>query len=286
MNHNLFQLVGFIGIRGAIETLSTNREFGHKFETTDIFWNKIEEIIKIFRPTYIATKEMQGVGHGLADFYISWLRIEKNLHRIIADGTMTNLATEYLKALEEHRAVLLETPYMLAAIYLDPRVKSKLNETQKECAILLLRKLFMRSKEINETPTESNNSPNNTLDELNAEFRNVNDESVDDPTGELMTAFTAYDAVKHVDLKSAVMDFWKNHKEEHDLIYPLACVIHSIPAGQCFEEQNFSSFGYIRNAKRTALGAKNVTNVLAVRLNKEIFYDLKTKHLNEIKNRK
>lgn len=203
-----------------------------------------------------------------------------------AHGTLTNLATEYLSALERHRAELLDTPYMLASIYLDPRVKSKLNTTQKECAILLLKKLFMRAKEIFETPPESNQTPNNTLDELNEEFSDPNNDSVDVLTGALMTAFTAYDAVKHVDLKCSVMDFWKNHKEEHDLIYPLACVIHSIPAGQCFEEQNFSSFGYIRNAKRTALKENNVTNILAVRLNKEIFYELKAKYLDEIRNKK
>lgn len=58
-------------LKGAITELSTDREFGYKFDTTDDFWEKGAEILKVLNPIYIATKEMQKLGYGLADFYIS-----------------------------------------------------------------------------------------------------------------------------------------------------------------------------------------------------------------------
>lgn len=63
-------------LRSVIQELSTDREFGYKFETTEDFWDKGIEMLKVLEPIHVATKEMQQVGYGLADFYISWLRIK------------------------------------------------------------------------------------------------------------------------------------------------------------------------------------------------------------------
>lgn len=64
-------------------------------------------------------------------------------------------------------------------------------------------------------------------------------------------------------------------------MYPLASVLHSVPAGQCVEERNFSSFSFIRNCRRTALKELNVKNVLLIRLNKELFYYYKDRKIDE-----
>lgn len=128
---------------------------------------------------------------------------------------------------------------------------------------------------------------NNTLDELNEEFNSAvmhdsfeEDFNTDD--NQIMMAFTDYDKVKHVDIKNDKMFFWKNHKDEHKLIYPLACIVHSIPASQALIESHFSSFSYVRSNKRCSLKAENVQNILTVRLNKELFYDQKKHDLATI----
>lgn len=190
---------------------------------------------------------MQRIGHGLTDFFINWLRTEKNLSRVGAEGSLTNLASELLKSMTERKRALFDTPSMVAAIYLDPRVKIKLNNTQKECAVLFIKKLYIRMHQLKETDAETTNVENNTLDELNEEFAAAEGDGDEVDTINLMVSLANYDLVRRVDVKCAVMDFWKNRKEEFPLIYPLACVIHSIPAGQCLEERNFSSFGFIRN---------------------------------------
>lgn len=274
-------------VKNAIIALANNKEFGKKFRTTDYFWNKVDEILKVLKPLYITTKEMQKVGYGLADFYVSWLRIEKKLDRICVEGTLLNLAPELKKALEEYQQQLLDTPTMVAAIFLDPRIKFKLTNIQKECATLYLKKLFVRMHGFKYSEIELNETGNNTLDELNEDFAIIHGETETNAldTSNLLISLADYETVKHFNLKHSTMDFWKHNKEQYPLIYPLACAIHAVPAGQAFEERNFSSFGYIRNAKRTMMKPKNLQNVLVVRLNKEIFYEHKEKRVNEIKNK-
>lgn len=233
---------------------------------------------------------MQRVGYGLADFFISWLRIERNLNRITSEHTLTNLASELNKALENRKAELFQTPNMLAAIYLDPRVKSKLDRTEKEIAILHLRKLYTRIHQVKTNQEVGvNELVNNTLDELNEEFADHESElypSEEVDTSTLMLSFTQYESVKHFNCKAAVMDFWAKNNNDFPLIYELACVVHAVPAGQCFEEQNFSSFSYIRSSRRTSLHAKNLRNILTVRLNRELFYRQKQQQKDNIINPK
>lgn len=63
--------------------LADCNEFGWKFETTDAFWEEINEIIAVLQSSYDLTISMQKVGYGLADFYIGWLRVKKNLERFV-----------------------------------------------------------------------------------------------------------------------------------------------------------------------------------------------------------
>lgn len=263
--------------------LATDREFGHKFETDEDFWDKIKEILLVLKPLYVATKEMQNIGYGLADFCISWLRINKNLERINVGATLLDLATKLIESLEARKAEVFDTPLMLAAIYLDPRIKHQLNIIQKECATLCLKTVFNRIQ--NKSTQTSEELQNNTLDELNEEFA-MQSEPVSQPVDDLIMSLANYDLVKRVDVKRNVMDFWKDHKEEFPLLHSVACIIHAIPAGQCLEERNFSSFSYVRNIRRTSLKAENLQNILTIRLNKELFYEEKQKEIDKIMSQK
>lgn len=279
MQFLIFQLEGFVKLKPVIIELATNREFGHKFETDEDMWEKINEILVVLKPVYIATKDMQKVGYGLADFCISWLRINKNLERVNAEGSLLDLATKLTEALAARKAEVFDTPLMLAAIYLDPRIKHQLSATQKECATLCLKTILGRLQiKPNET---ANDLQDNTLDELNAEFA-MQLETDEEPVEDLIVSLATYDLVKRVDLKRNVMDFWREHKEKFPLLYSIACIIHAIPAGQCLEERNFSSFSYVKNSRRTSLKAENLQNILTIRLNKELFYEEKQKEINQI----
>lgn len=118
-------------IRRVVHALSQNKEFGKKFQVDDDFWDKLQEIESILKVPYAATVDSQAIGYGLADFYISWLRIQKGLTRLNDPSNHTNLAEKLLNRLNERAPSLFRTPLMQCAVYLDPRINFKLTKDQK-----------------------------------------------------------------------------------------------------------------------------------------------------------
>lgn len=280
-------------LRPVIEQLALNDEFGAEFQVQSDFWEELDNILSALKAPYIATKNMQRVGYGLADFRVSWLRMEKNLTRNQTNGVGGDLPQKLLEAMKRRESVLLATPIMLTAMYLDPRIKYKLSDTQKACAILSLEKLHCRLVDVEKDATNLNVFDNNdTLDELNAEALaecggiEVNGNNNGTQLNDFRTLITKYDCVQHTDMKANVMDFWKKHKKEFPLLYDLACVVHSVHAGQCCVEQNFSSFSYIRECHRIKLMPSNITNILLIRLNREVFEEWKQNEIDKIHNSK
>lgn len=247
-------------------------------------WAKLNEIIVTLEIPYKATKSMQSVGYGLADFFISWLRIKRSLDRL-SEGQL-DFAHRMKNAIYDRENLLLETPTMMLAMYLDPRIKGRLNAIQKECAIISLEKLHMRL--INtRNPTETGVS-NDTLDELNAEtFGNRDNISNSADTDNILEALrnccTKYDAVKPVNIKFNVLDFWRDRKQEFPLLYELACIVHAVHAGQCCVERNFSAFQYVRDSRRCRLLPENMTNILMIRLNKDVHELWKSNEIGQMK---
>lgn len=206
-------------MKPVIEQLSTNTEFGTEFAVSHDFWTKISEAVDVLQIPYLATKQMQRNGYGLADFYISWLRMKRGLSRI--NNGELNLARQLDKALEERENLLLETPTMMLAMYLHPRVKNRLNNIQKECATIAAEKLHIRLTNVG-NQSGANVSANDTLDELNAEVsggysnadNNTNAAGSNITLGQFRESIIKYDAVRPTDIKSNVFGFWKERKQK------------------------------------------------------------------------
>lgn len=255
-------------MKPVILQLTQNREFGIQFETTEEFWGKLDELLNVLQIPYIATKQMQRIGYGLADFYISWLRMRRSLGRLV-NGQL-NLAERMTSSLNERENILIDTPTMATAMYLDPRIKYKLNDQQTECAKISLEKLHGR---INNTITSLTVSSNDTLDELNAEAMESNSSSGMGniiPSVALRESFDKYNSVQPTNIKLDVMDFWKDKKQEFPVLYELACIVHAVQAGQCAVESNFSAFQCIMDSRRYKLDPENISNILMIRLNPKV----------------
>lgn len=84
-----------------IDQLSSCKDFGHKFQVNGVFWTEIKEIVEALKSSYNLTVDMQRVGFGLSDLYIGWLRVEKNLQRVIAGKPMFDLAANLLKHMKK-----------------------------------------------------------------------------------------------------------------------------------------------------------------------------------------
>lgn len=262
-------------MRGVVEALASHVDFGAEFKVSSDFWDQLNELLAVLEIPYIATKTMQRIGYGLADFYISWMRMSRSLMRHAIGPT--SLAQLLIDALKSREHLLIDTPTMMAAMLLDPRIKYKLNSTQKECAVLTLEKLYHRFEMINRSQDGNGTISNDTLDELNAEamaecFENensVNNSTIQ--TSDLRATIAKYDSVHRVDMKIEVMDFWKTRKNDFPVLYALACIVHSVHAGQCLVEQNFSSFQYICGVRRLRLLPKSISDILMIRLNSKVY---------------
>lgn len=240
----------------------------------------MNELIDVLKIPYAATIESQKEGYGLSDFYISWLRMQKGLGRV-ENSHFFDLASKLLTRLDQRAPSLFKTPLMLCAIYLDPRINFKLSHAQKRDAALQLitiqeRILALNAKNVQQTI-------NDTLDEIQAEYCLQDGEQVDGNTSAFLESLAKFETEK-VPIKHPVTQFWEINRHKYPLIYPLAEVLHSVPANQCCTERSFSSFSFLRSAHRRSMDPKNVSNLLTIRLNKDIFNDYRKQYVQNILN--
>lgn len=213
---------------------------------------------------------MQRVGYSLSDFYISWIRITKNLLRIHNNGPNFNLATKLIQKMEQRAPSLFQSPLMLCAIYLDPRISFKLSDEQKAKAAMDLLKIHERIS--NASDMDEKQQVNDTLDEIQEEYRANNIESQQSSSDSLFKEMSIYEIEKPYDIRAPVMKFWEENSDNYKLLRPLADLLHAVPSNQSCTERSFSSFSYIRSKHRMSMTAENLSNVLMVRLNKDLFY--------------
>lgn len=276
-------------MRKEIEELAVHPDFESEFHVPTGFWEQLDNLLDVLEIPYIATKSMQRIGYSLADFYITWLRMERGLSRFVSGPT--SLAQLLINAMKSREHQLILTPTMMAAMFLDPRIKYKLSNTQKECAVLTLEKLQHRLETVRNVQNENgtNISRNDTLDELNAEAMAEceahDNRSVDIAvhTVDLRASITKYDSVQRINMKHELMEFWKTHKNDFPILYDLACIVHSVPAGQCLVEQNFSSFQYVCSSRRLRLLPKNISDILMIRLNSKVYDQWRQDRIQEIR---
>lgn len=89
---------------------------------------------------------MQKVVYGLADMYIGWLRVKKSLDCIVKGAAIFNLAAKLIEKMDQRAPSLFETPLLLCAIYLDPRIMLALSDEQKANAAMDLVKIHFRKR--------------------------------------------------------------------------------------------------------------------------------------------
>lgn len=275
----ILQCRDFLKIKPIINQLAENMEFGHKFYVEERLWAEIGEIAAVLQPSYDSTIRMQQVGYGLSDFYIGWLWVKKNLERVINGEPQFDLAACLTKHMDQRAPSLFKSPLFLCSVYLDPRIMFTLTDEQKATAAMDLIKIQKRIMEANDTREEGR--INDTLDEILQTFQaqlNSNSNSSDN----LIQLLSIYEKEKPFDIKQPVMQFWEENQQKYQSLKSLADVLHAVPSNQCCTERSFSSLSYIRSKHRMAMSPKNLSNVLMVRLNKDIYYALREQRVRNI----
>lgn len=270
----------FLKIKDLINRLADNDEFGHRFEVNSTLWMEIEEIVRVLEPVYNLTIAMQEVGFGLGNLYRGWIRVQKNVQRTIREGVTFDLAKNLLKNMERREPSLFKSPLMLCAVYLDPRLNFRLSEEQKASAAMDLLKInerLMKAKHLNSGREQQFND---TLDEIQEEFQNQRyaNQNTNDRILQQLAAFE----VERYDIKAPVMQFWSENTNKYQLLRPLADHLHAVPSNQCPVERSFSSLSYIRNRYRMSMDPQNLSNILMVRLNKDLHKLLRIERVENI----
>lgn len=245
------------------------------------FWDHLSEIISVLTSAYNLTIDSQRVGYGLSDFYIGWIRILKNLGRIENSEAKFNLATKLRENMERRAPSLFNTPLMLCAIYMDPRINFKLTDQQKVTAAMDLLKIHDRLEK--NSYLDVDHSKNDTLDEIQAEYCEQNN-GHQSSSDKLLQMMSIYETEKPYDIKASVMKFWLENANKYHLLHPLADILHAVPSNQSGVERSFSSFSYIRSKHRMCMSTENLSNVLMIRLNKDVFYAERESQINKILN--
>lgn len=280
---HFFQLKDFLRLQPHWENI---KEIDYDFLVVDDeFWEQNEELVAVLEYPYLATKAMEQRNFCYTDLYLWSKRISLALDEIIADGPRFEFARVLRANLMEREKNLFNTPIFMAAMYLDPRFKLQMGHAQSEIAVETLHQL---NKQLNWKPLPSPAPTLNSIDrQIEAEILgNVQAMQCDvQIRTELTLVMSNYNAVRVTDINRNAIIFWRENKTIYPQLYELAKVVFSIASSISETERTFSAFSYIYNVRRMNLLPKNVTNILMIRLNRDLFEQIKETKINSIKNK-
>lgn len=261
---------------------------------TDYEWKAIDDVVEIMQPSYLEMKRMQSQAFGLSDFFGSWHVIKCSLHEFESRSVnVTDLPSCLLLKMKAYEIELMINPLLLSAVYLDPRYAMTLKGEEKIIARSKLTEIYKR---INNQNTE-NNVPTSGTNEMNrfssylstlARARNSAAPRVADNsaifTNELLALeqdFNDFEEEEVLPHNTNILLHWEKKKKQYPKLYKLVNTIMSVPSTQNSVERDFSSFGFIYDAKRTLLDPAMLQNILLIRNNKDVFEEVVTDQLKK-----
>lgn len=265
-------------------------------------WVQIEEIMKILKVLYDVTVKLQTANYTLSDFYGDWLLMELKLRKYGEEvsPTSANLCEKLLESLEHRKADLITNRAMLCAIFLDPRLKHKLQDEEIEIVKLLLCDMWEEIKKLNRsTDIDISNSGSTSGDsDLLERFLADCDESASSSTqrsnenervdynksrNAFLNVIDKYESsVTRLHHKTSVLDFWEKNKNTLPELYEVALVFLSIPPTQATVERTFSVLGFVFNNRRYSLSQEMLEEIMKIKMNKDLAEVVFEEELNEI----
>ncbi|XP_017470865.1 PREDICTED: uncharacterized protein LOC108362420 [Rhagoletis zephyria] len=272
-----------------------------KFNLNIAEWRDVDELVATLDPIYEATLKLQSSQLFLGDFYILWMQLKLKVQANNSDNNQL-----LFKCLEKREERLLNSPSVLACVYLDPRIRRLLikNPIKMMCAkshlrqlirqILMLKKGFPSqenngkgecdtSEDICLSPsietsdviwpeTQSQSSTSLLGNLLNSIEVSPSDEESDDHAedSDLQKAINEVEcyAPKQLDLDVPIMEYWKKKQYTHPYLWSLAKVVHSTPATQVSVERSFSALKLVLSDLRCNLSPGILEKILFLKTNK------------------
>lgn len=183
--------------------------------------------------------------------------------------------------MENRSSSLFNSSLLLRSVYMDPRMMFTLTNNQKAEAAMNLVKIYQRV--INTNQMAKQQQVNDTLDEIREEYASQQIQNQGN-SDQLFQALSVYETEAAYDIHEPVMKFWIENSHKYPLLRTLADILHAVPSNQCCTERGFSGLSYIRSKFRMCMRPENVSNVLMVRLNEDVYRTLRMERVQEILN--
>lgn len=263
----------------------------------------LRETVYILGIPYRATVALQSKQLTLSDLFGIWLKMELHLQKCTESTTFkTNLPKELHKAVINRRGNLFNNPFMICAIFLDPRYRNQIiNDENKVLeAKKTLRNLWYRIND-NTSQIENKNKSASSADSFDFSFdeqaaldnfllaRTSQINTNHNQTVESMTTnqninidilLDQFDPDVLPSLES-ILNYWESVKNEHPELYELSN--YAIPPTEVSIERDFSSLGYVFNDRRCRLAHERLEDIMILNLNPDLFYEVKKDELEELK---
>ncbi|XP_011698547.1 PREDICTED: zinc finger BED domain-containing protein RICESLEEPER 2-like [Wasmannia auropunctata] len=259
----------------------------------DAEWSKIEEICTALRPSKICTKKLQTEQLTLSEFFGLWFET-----KVATEAIQTPFATVIVEQMIYREQKLINNDILLSAVYMDPRYKVLLDNTQIQRVKTHLKHLWIKIISLNRKDISMNESNENlngsssnssgtssTFDEfenllkLKERQHNVtNSYSSSSTESDLYLLYRVESELerynteqKRLNRKINVLQFWEEKKQNQPELYKLAMTVLAVPATQVSVERLFSGLKFILSPLRTNINENILENQLLVRANR-IFY--------------
>lgn len=269
-------------------------------------WSELNDLMLVLKIPFDFTIYMQTSTITLSDTFGRWLQMEKvDLRRIIeGSGPKSNFANILLQKLQQRKSMIMNTPFLLASVYLDPRYRSELTDLEIKLAKETLYTWYIKihtlelGAVVQEDPTvnydDNQNTANgidsfeeyfiskglNGLDEEPSQETSLHDGVLD--AAQFSLVLEKYEEThKRIHYKRNILDYW-NENQNETILFKLACFIHSIPPTQVNVERGFSILGIILNSRRLRLAQETLQDIISIRLNEELWKEFKQEEMENI----
>lgn len=236
---------------------------------TDEQWGLCSEMVLVLKPACEITDRMQKEMYVPSDLYGDWLELKLQFELL----EHIPLAANILRSMIKREKGIVDTPNMLASVYIDLRMRVLLSDEQKSIALKHLSDVRKRLKiKIQQTAIaaekKSGSAATSELSKLikrrrieTAENQNIEDEP-------FFAIITSAECIEDFDIHP--VEYWGFLAKKDPDMHNIISAINSTASAQVSVERAFSAYANILSPRRSNLGNETIDNILIVRLNKGV----------------
>lgn len=256
--------------------------------------------MQILHHPFHVTQLLQKVNYTMSDFYAAFHQL-KLLFQALA--SKIDLARYILEAMNDKKHDhLLTNPLILCSVFLDPRVKGMLMKSREQCYIakLYLVQLWERNLVFEEKNTPQKRDDQDTEGiflefnfDLLTKFMSNDDSNMcphNDTAAsnkpDITSLLNDFESKKTEPMAKSIFEYWEDNKSTSPELYKLAKIVHAVPAAQASVERSFSMLSFVFNKHRAQLSEQMLQNIMLIKSNKDLFYDVLQDEMEKKKQKK